>query len=62
MPKKRGRGRPALPKGKASSDLIGTRVSPEERRAFELLAEKEGVTLSKWVRLSLLRAAGIEKG
>ncbi len=60
MPKKRGPGRPTMPKGKASSELIGVRVAPEGRAVIEELARKEGLTVSKWARLALMQAAGLK--
>ena len=52
-------GRPKLPKHKAKGVMISLRVLPDERRAFEELADKTGLSLSEWLRRSLL--AGISE-
>jgi len=41
--------------------MISLRVLPDERRAFEELADKSGVSLSEWLRRSLLAVTGERK-
>jgi hypothetical protein len=50
-------GRPSLPKGEAKGALLSVRFAPEERRALEAAAERDGETLSQWARRRLLTAA-----
>jgi hypothetical protein len=51
------RGRPAKPEGETLDAVIpASRCKSSEREAFERAAEKEGVTLTQWVRLVLKRA------
>ncbi|HYG77980.1 MAG TPA: hypothetical protein VEK08_23445 [Planctomycetota bacterium] len=54
-------GRPKLPKNKAKGVMISLRVLPDERKAFEELADKSGVSLSEWLRRSLLAVTGERK-
>lgn len=50
------RGRPAKPEGETLDAVIpAARCKASERQAFERAAEKEGVTLTQWVRLVLKR-------
>jgi len=56
--KKRGRGRPPLPKGEVKEGYIPIRVKPEERKMFEKAAKaSEHKTLSGWIRHPLIQAA-----
>jgi len=56
--KKRGRGRPPLPKGEVKEGYIPIRVKPEERKMFEKAAKaSEHKTLSGWIRHTLRQAA-----
>jgi hypothetical protein len=51
------RGRPAKPEGETLDAVIpAARCKSSEREAFEKASEKEGVTLTQWVRLVLNRA------
>jgi hypothetical protein len=43
-------GRPKLPKGEALGRPTPIRFSNIEKAVFEKLAEKEGLTLSQWIR------------
>ena len=52
-------GRPPVPKKLAKGSLLSVRFSESERRALERFATREGLTLSKWTRKTLL--AAIEK-
>jgi uncharacterized protein (DUF1778 family) len=57
-PKKRGRGRPPLPKGHVKDDIMPVRVNPEDRKLFEKAAKaSEHETLSGWIRHTLREAA-----
>lgn len=49
-------GRPVSPGG-AKTTVLLVRVSPAEKRAFETAAEREGKSVSAWVRWTLLTAA-----
>ena len=57
MAKKPRRGRPKLPKGESKASIITLRLQPAERRAADVAAKREGITLSEWIRLALMRAA-----
>jgi hypothetical protein len=46
-------GRPRLPHGDALGSPTPIRFSKIEKTAFEKLAKKEGLTLSRWVRKTL---------
>ena len=49
-------GRPPVPKKLAKGTLLSVRFSESERRSLEQTADREGLTLSKWTRKTLLRA------
>ena len=49
-------GRPKLPKGEARGTMTQFRLQPAERKAFQEAAEKEGLTLSDWMRETLKAA------
>lgn len=56
MPEKRKRvGRPKMKKGEARGTMTQFRLQPDERKAFEAAAKKEGLTLSDWIRETLKR-------
>jgi hypothetical protein len=54
MAKKRTRGRPALPKGKAREIILQIRLTRDEHKALKRAANGD---VSKWSRAVLLRAA-----
>jgi len=54
-------GRPPVPKKLAKGSLLSVRFSESERRSLERLAEREGLTLSKWTRKTLLAAVESKK-
>jgi len=54
-------GRPPVPKKLAKGTLLSVRFSESERRSLERIAEREGLTLSKWTRKTLLMAASEKK-
>jgi hypothetical protein len=47
-------GRPPVPKKLSKDTLLSVRFSESERRSLERTAEREGLTLSKWTRKTLL--------
>jgi len=55
MPGKRGR--PPKPPEERRGLRIEVRVNPDERRLFDLAADKVGLDLSEWMRTVLLRSA-----
>ena len=57
MTKRRGPGRPRLPKGKAKGAVLSIRLTPAERELLDALADDEGSTVSEWARATLLHAA-----
>lgn len=54
MPKKPGR--PKLPKSKAKGEMISFRVMPDERKKLVELADKDGLSLSEWLRKPVMAA------
>ena len=58
--KKRGRGRPALPKKHVKSNIVPIRLKDEELKAFTKAAKANDQTLSEWMRESLRNVAGME--
>jgi uncharacterized protein (DUF1778 family) len=42
-----------LPKGEAKGTLISLRLTPEERALFQASADKEGLSLSAFIRKAL---------
>jgi hypothetical protein len=48
--KKRGRGRPALPKKAVKSNIIPMRLKDEDLKAFSKAAKAKNLTLSEWLR------------
>lgn len=45
--KKRPVGRPSIPARQRRSYLVNVRITPDERKKFELIAKREGITLSE---------------
>ena len=46
-------GRPTLPKGKALGSIVPIRFAESEKALFEALAQREGLSLSQWIRKTL---------
>jgi hypothetical protein len=57
MAKKRGRGRPRMPKGASKATVMTVRLQPAERRAIREAAKSDGQKLSDWVRSALIHRA-----
>jgi hypothetical protein len=55
--KRKGPGRPKLPKGDALGSVITVRLSKLERKAVGNAANRDDLKLSEWVRRVLLSAA-----
>jgi hypothetical protein len=55
--KKRGRGRPKLPKGVGKATVVTLRLQPAERKAVLAAAKRDGQKLSDWMRTALLHRA-----
>ena len=55
--KRRGPGRPALPKAERKGAIFSVRLSPAEREQVEAAAGKMGLKAAAWARLALLDAA-----
>ena len=56
--KKRGRGRPPLPKGHAKGKIVPVRLNDEELKLFTRAADQsEHESLSSWIRHVLRQAA-----
>ncbi len=55
-PKKRGRGRPPLPKGHVKANIIPMRLKDEDLKAFSKAAKASKLTLSEWMRDTLRKA------
>jgi hypothetical protein len=53
--KKRPRGRPNLPKGEGKN-VVSIRLKDEEKALFQKASEKEGLSLSEWVRTQALKS------
>lgn len=51
--KRKGRGRPKLPKGEAKGVVLQSRVQPTEKAAYQRAAKSQGIDLSTWVRETL---------
>jgi hypothetical protein len=54
--KRRGPGRPALPKGERKAVIFSVRMSPEEREQIEAAARGQGLKAAAWARMALLDA------
>jgi hypothetical protein len=57
MAKKRGRGRPKLPKGKRQLAVMTVRMSLADRKEIESAVDASGGKASEWIRMTLLAAA-----
>jgi hypothetical protein len=57
--RKRGRGRPRLPKGEARGAVLSVRLTVAERAAIEWAAEATGQSTSDWARAAILGAAAL---
>ena len=55
-PKPRPVGRPKLHKAHAKSSILPVRFNLEDRKRVELAAEAEGLSVSEWVRTTLVKA------
>ncbi len=55
-PKKRGRGRPPLPKGHVKAKIVPMRLNDEDVKLFSKAAKARKLSLSEWMR-SILRDA-----
>lgn len=51
--KKRGRGRPKLPKGEAKGRIVPVRFTADDLRTMEATARRHREGLSSWVRIAL---------
>jgi hypothetical protein len=56
--KKRGRGRPKLPRGASKAIVVTLRLQRIQRQAIIDAAERDGERPSHWMRLALMAAAG----
>lgn len=50
-------GRPPLPEGSAKGYIVQTRLSESDRELVERAAAARGVSVSRWIRELILRAA-----
>jgi len=57
VPKKRGRGRPPLPKGHVKAKIVPMRLKDEDVKLFSKVAKARKQTLSEWMRSTLRDAA-----
>ena len=58
MTKKRQRGRPIGTTAERTRDVpVQFKVFPEEKAAYEQAAQREGLTMSGWIRQQINRAA-----
>ena len=55
--KRRGPGRPVLPKAKRRAAIFSVRLSAPERERISVAARRHGVVASEWARTVLLREA-----
>jgi len=61
--KRRGPGRPSLPKSERKDVIFSVRMSPEERNQIQNAAQAQGLKAAAWARLALLDAtASISTG
>jgi uncharacterized protein (DUF1778 family) len=58
-PKKRGRGRPPLPKGHVKSKIVPMRLKDEDVKLFLKAAKARKQSLSEWMRSTLRDAAKV---
>ena len=57
--KKRGRGRPPLPKGHAKAKYVPMRLKDEDFKVFSKAAKASKKSLSEWMRDTLRKATQI---
>lgn len=57
--KKRGRGRPALPRKHVKANIVPMRLKDEDLKAFTKAAKAKDLTLSEWMRATLREATQI---
>jgi uncharacterized protein (DUF1778 family) len=57
IPRKRGPGRPRLPKGAAKGAVLSVRLTAAERAAVDRAARAAGRSPSDWSRDALVKAA-----
>jgi len=58
--KKRGRGRPPLPKGHVKGKIVPMRLTDDEAKLFAKAAKAHGhESLSSWIRHTLREAASV---
>jgi hypothetical protein len=57
--KKRGRGRPALPKKHVKANIVPMRLKDEDLKAFTKAAKASNLTLSEWMRDTLRKATAV---
>ncbi|HEY2408175.1 MAG TPA: hypothetical protein VGI10_19345 [Polyangiaceae bacterium] len=50
-------GRPRVDKAEKKSETLTLRLTEAERRAADKAAKREGVPLSEWARLAIVRAS-----
>ena len=58
--KKRGRGRPPLPKNHVKGNIVPMRLKDEDLKAFTKAASSNNLNLSEWMRSTLREAAGLK--
>jgi len=56
-PKKRGRGRPPLPRGQVKTKIVPMRLKEEDVKLFSKAAKAHKQSLSEWMRSTLRDAA-----
>ena len=57
MPKKRGRGRPKIPKTKALGKTFGARLRPREAKLVSDAIKLSGMKGSEWIRDAMIEKA-----
>jgi hypothetical protein len=60
--RKRGPGRPRLPKGEARDAVLPVRLRPSELGAIEKAADRADTPVGVWAREALRKAAGVSGG
>lgn len=56
MPKRKGRGRPKLPRGEAKGRIVPVRFTADDLKAMTAKAKENDQTLSEWIRSTLSAA------
>jgi hypothetical protein len=51
-------GRPKLPKSEVKGILLGAKFAPDEAKSIAAAVKRENTDKSKWIRKTLLSAAG----